>query len=89
MGLGLGAGFRAGANMGSVPRETLTEVGTQKKRPSGFPTNLGPMGPGPHGPWAQTGLGPKWAQGPNGPGQMGQGQMGRAKWAAPNGPGQG
>ena len=44
---------------------------------------LGPMGPGPNGPWAkramvpngpwaQTGPGPKQALGPNGPGQMGR-----------------
>ena len=33
---------------------------------------LGPMGPGPNGPWAQ------WA-GPNGPGQIGKGQRPRAR----------
>ena len=40
MGPGPGAQGRAGANMGSVQWETLTKIGTQKKRPAGFPTKL-------------------------------------------------
>ena len=84
-GPGPGAAPRAGANMGSVQWETLTKIGTQKRKKKLWFPDEGVMnlGPGPNGPWAkralgQTGPGPKRALGPNG------------RWAqtgpGPNGP---
>ena len=61
--------------MGPVPKRALRQMGSEPKQ-----------APGPKGPWAQTGAGPKWVQlgpgpkqalGPNGPGQ-GQAEPGKA-----------